>query len=273
MTYGPWKWISTSVRGTSHATTGQECQDNHICIEIPAENGPVLLAVVSDGAGSASRSAVGSGLVCNVLRDRAVEFFSEQGRIDQVNPRLIASWIEMFRSEVVLHAASEGVPDREYACTVLGVIIAADGAAMFQIGDGAIVYSSNSTEAYSLAFWPGRGEYENTTFFATQANFLEQLQFLFVPRVIEIALLSDGLQRLALSYQDQSAHQRFFAGLFPAVRKSKCGRGEELSHALSEFLDSPKVNERTDDDKTLVLATLIDVVSTSESAASGVISL
>jgi len=38
----------------------------------------------------------------------------------------------------------------------------------------------------------------------------------------------------------------------------------DLNAQLSTYLDSPKVNERTDDDKTLILATSLDCESSSE---------
>ena len=128
-------------------------------------------------------------------------------------------------------------------------------AVFFQIGDGAVVFSSSTSGPYKLAFWPERGEYENTTYFATQTNFIEQLQFLLVEDVIsEIGILSDGLQRLALNYKAREAHSPFFNGLFPTVRATEECELSAMNEKLGAYLDSPRVNERTDDDKTLVLA-------------------
>ena len=71
-----WRWISASVIGSSHTTTGSECQDSHLCNEIQTPNGQVLLAFVSDGAGSAAKSAIGSRMICDVLpQDKASEDF------------------------------------------------------------------------------------------------------------------------------------------------------------------------------------------------------
>jgi len=261
-----WRWISASVIGSSHTTTGSECQDSHLCNEIQTPNGQVLLAFVSDGAGSAAKSAIGSRMICDVLRDKALEFFDEEGQLRQLNVRLIANWIQFFRDEIIIQAEADGCSDRDYACTLLGAIIGEKAGALFQVGDGAIVYSTHSTDlAPVLAFWPERGEYENTTFFATQPNFLDQMQFCLVQEeVFEIALLSDGLQRLALNYQTKSAHQPFFSGLFAPLRRTGRKSIPDLNAQLSTYLDSPKVNERTDDDKTLILATSLDCERSSE---------
>ncbi len=250
-----WRLISATVIGTSHVAAGSECQDRHLCKEIQTPYGPVLLLLVSDGAGSAAKSAVGAQLVCEVLQDQALQFFSEEGEVDHVNARLIANWIQLFRDEIILQADSDGISEREYACTLLGAIIGLHSAALFQVGDGAIVYSTANGPAHSLAFWPERGEYENTTYFVTQASFFDQLQFAHIQETItDVALLSDGLQRLALDYQMKVAHRPFFSGLFSPMRAAEPHSLPSLNGHLTTFLNSAKVNERTDDDKTLVLA-------------------
>jgi len=252
-----WRWISASVAGTSHSGTGNGCQDNHFCGLLHSEQGTILFAVVSDGAGSASRSAQGSQLLCDVLLAQASEFFSDRGRVADLNPRMVANWIHLFRDEVILQAHSEGLSDREYACTVVAAVIGPQDCAFFQIGDGALVYSDASSMLYSLAFWPERGEYENTTFFATQPNVLDQLQFTYSQIAVnEVALFSDGLQRLALDYQAKAAYQPFFRNVFAPIHRA-VGNEEvsKLNAQLASYLDSPRINERTDDDKTLILAT------------------
>jgi Protein phosphatase 2C len=255
-----WRWVSASVIGTAHIAVGAPCQDSHLCHEIQTDKGPVLLALASDGAGSAAKSAIGSRMVCEVLRDRALEFFREEGEVGQINLRLIGNWIQSFRDELIFQADSDGVSDREYACTLLGVIAGSDATALFQVGDGAIVYSHPSDLSYSLAFWPDRGEYENTTYFVTQATFLDQLQFSLIQAPIwNIALFSDGLQRLALNYKDRTAHTPFFDGLFAPLKSSDINSLPALNVQLETFLRSNKIAQRTDDDKTIILATALPV--------------
>ena len=67
-----------------------------------------------------------------------------------------------------------------------------------------------------------------------------------------MALFTDGLQTLALDYT-RAAHSPFFAPMFAALSSETEPGG--LLGPLSAFLESPAVNERTDDDKTLILAT------------------
>ena len=60
---------------------------------------------------------------------------------------------------------------------------------------------------------------------------------------------------LALDYAATRAHGPFFSPLFRTIRD---GPGEEtLRASLRDYLNSGRVNARTDDDKTLLLATRI----------------
>ena len=126
------------------------------------------------------------------------------------------------------------------------------GAAFAQIGDGAIVIL-DGTE-YRPVFWPQSGEYHNFTFFLTDPRFERNVQCEVLSRPVdEVALFSDGLQMLALRYETKTAHQPFFVPIFTALRRT--AEHEGLIVPMRQFLDSPGVNDRTDDDKTLVLAT------------------
>src|SRR5438046_1077088 len=80
------------------------------------------------------------------------------------------------------------------------------------------------------------------------------VEFRIVERPIdEVALLSDGLQGLVLRYDDQSSHPRFFGPVFTAARHEPPGHSARLTAALAAFLNSDRVNQRTDDDKTLIV--------------------
>ena len=72
-----------------------------------------------------------------------------------------------------------------------------------------------------------------------------------------IALLTDGIERLALDFVGHVAHRPFFDSLFTMVAAgSSVGVNRPLSRQLAAFLDSDGVSARTDDDKTLILAAL-----------------
>ena len=103
-------------------------------------------------------------------------------------------------------------------------------------------------------FWPEAGEYANATNFVTDLAFEAAVQFRsFAERVEELALFSDGLQRLALDYGTRTGHPGFFAPLFRQLRAA--ADPAAVAGPFRAFLNSPAINRRTDDDKTLILAT------------------
>jgi hypothetical protein len=143
---------------------------------------------------------------------------------------------------------------RDLACTLLTTIVGEERAFFAQIGDGAIVYPQG--EALTYAFWPQAGEYASTTFFLTGQDFEERLEFrTHQGRVDELAVITDGLQPLALHYASRTVHGPFFEPMFHSLRQSP--EVDNLEGPLRQFLKSQPVIDKTDDDKTLVLATRI----------------
>jgi hypothetical protein len=105
-------------------------------------------------------------------------------------------------------------------------------------------------------FWPQHGEFANTTNFVVSVNALQVLEFELAPRrVDEIALFTDGLENLVLHHSTKTVHDPFFNALLKPIRRStSAGYDEDLSEKLKLYLDSPAFCERTDDDKTLLIA-------------------
>lgn len=258
MNVEPWKFIFASVIGTSHTKSGTSCQDASACELLTAADGTsVLVAVVADGAGSAKKSEVGAALACSLFVEEMTSLFELGGAVREITPDFAKSWITRFHNEVTLRAESEELKPRDFACTFLAAVIGTDSAVFLQIGDGAIVVSSqNEPDEYGHIFWPQQGEYANVTNFATDPAAHEKLEHSLVNHCIdEVALFSDGLQSLALHYESRMAHTPFFRPVFAWLRPAPAGFSEKLTFSLASYLDSQKVNDCTDDDKTLILAT------------------
>ncbi|MDO3408182.1 PP2C family serine/threonine-protein phosphatase [Saccharibacillus sp. CPCC 101409] len=252
-----WRYAHVSVRGTSHAKTDKPCQDFSLCTTLAGPGGaPVLLAAVSDGAGSAERSDKGSELACTLFAEEVGRHLEKGGDVSGLTREFGEAWLGRFQRAIRKKAAESGCRSREYACTFLAAVVGEDSAVFMQIGDGAIVLSGEEG-VYMWEFWPQQGEYENTTYFATQSGARKYLQHSLRSGAAcgEVALFTDGLQRLALHYQTRTAYEPFFRPFFSALRRQEKPQDERYGASLRSFLDSPRVNERTDDDKTLVLAT------------------
>jgi hypothetical protein len=166
------------------------------------------------------------------------------------------AWLGRFQEEIGRRSAAGDLRPGDFACTLLAAIVGVDRAAYLQIGDGAIVTAGPAEpDLYAWIFWPQRGEYENTPYFATGADAAQRLAFETGPPPDEIALFTDGLQWLALDSRAFGVHDPFFRPMFAPLRAAAADDQDRLSAALARFLASPRVCDRTDDDKTLILAT------------------
>jgi len=210
-----WRFASASVVGTSHERSGAPCQDNHACRVLPDQNKvPILVVVVSDGAGSADKSEIGSALACCSIIEQAQGFFEAGRTVRNFTKEDADKWVRVVRGRIGKQAEDDNGMMRDYACTLLVAIVSEDASAFFQLGDGAIVGSAANND-WCCVFWPQRGEYAN-----------------------------------------KSAYAPFFERMIVPVRASTaCEQDPQLSQALNTYLASPLITARTDDDKTLVLAT------------------
>jgi hypothetical protein len=261
MKYGKacmWKYGFASVAGTYHLKSSTPCQDaSRVEVVRDAGGAEVLVAVASDGAGSATLAQLGSSLACDLFVDDV------RSRIEGGNTRallsdnFIADWFVKFRGVATGWSGPDSGRIQDFACTLLAAVVWSDRAIYFQIGDGAIVESRRKEpDQYDVVCWPQQGEYANMTNFLTDAdatkNVIREERSVAID---EVAMFTDGIQRLALDYRARSAHAPFFAPLFAWLRPRPGGLSRELSDSLSVYLNSEKINSRTDDDKTLILAT------------------
>jgi hypothetical protein len=185
---------------------------------------------------------------------------SSRSGLDGITKKFVEDWLSGVRSEIRDRAETDGLSTREFACTILGAVVGHDRVAFFQIGDGAIVVANRAEPGdYGWVFWPQHGEFANQTNFITQDNVLEVLEFEVDERSVdEIAVFTDGIERLVLDLQEKTAPAPFFRTLFSWLAKvDPAAIGEEIpaSEVVGGYLGSKDINDRTDDDKTLILAT------------------
>jgi hypothetical protein len=241
-----WRHLGASVVGTSHIRRNLPCQDAYSWIAL--DNG-IVIGAVADGAGSADRSQEGSALAVR----SAAQFLA--GELKSGSPREEAQCVNLLHdalryTRAALEELAPGPDLRHVATTLLLAFVTDDWAAIAQIGDGGIVAEFNFEELYVLTV-PGDSEYINETTFITSSEFLSEAHYTVTSssKLTGLALFSDGLQLLALQHSANTAHKPFFVPCFTFVSERSSTVGE-----LEEFLSSARVCERTDDDKTLILA-------------------
>jgi hypothetical protein len=174
--------------------------------------------------------------------------------VESISASVVNEWCATTAQGILLQANELKAELRDFASTLLMAVVGEQAAAFVQVGDGGIVILDDA--AYRPVFWPRHGEYVNTTNFVTDDNVSEAVCFeLLEKRIDEVALFTDGMESLVLELGARQAHQPFFAPLFGVLRDISAV--DELVEPFSTFLDSPTINERTDDDRTLILATRI----------------
>ncbi|MBC5794133.1 protein phosphatase 2C domain-containing protein [Sphaerospermopsis sp. LEGE 00249] len=250
-----WKAIARYVTGTSHQEQKIPCQDcgNYRIFK------DVIVGAVADGAGSAKYSHFGSELaVETVIKCFADinELPDKQGFTQPLSEMEAKEVFTKFVKEVITalkkQADHKGYSVSDLACTLLVFIATPEWVAAMQIGDGFIVMGSQDGE-YQMLFKPDKGEFFNETTFVTSANALEEMQVQVISGKQEfICASTDGLEKVAIRFSDWKPHAPFFKPLEEYLRETDKPGGNDDNY-INVFLNSERLNSRTDDDKTLLL--------------------
>lgn len=245
-----WRFAAARTTGTAHLKSGLPCQDRLACVVLA--NG-TLVAAVADGAGSAAMGELGAEVAVQTLVKQLRRAVEERRTDFEAILREAAA---QAREAVFAEALRQGAEPRDLASTLLAYVVGPEGGGALQIGDGVIVVSDGG-DGWSWVFWPQRGEYANTTHFLTDEDAGERLYVeTFAGTVTDVALMTDGLEPLALHYGSRTVHEPFFNGMFrPLQETNGVAEVAHISASLERFLSSGRVGSRTDDDLSLILAT------------------
>jgi hypothetical protein len=123
-----------------HAHQGTHREDAYAV----AADGPTLVAVVSDGAGSARFSRVGAEVTCReVVRAAREALAADPARAPDALGRALSAGVAAACAALRALAERAGVAPRDFRCTALAVAVHDDGGgagalAAVQVGDGVI---------------------------------------------------------------------------------------------------------------------------------------
>ncbi|HEX2090959.1 MAG TPA: PP2C family serine/threonine-protein phosphatase [Longimicrobiaceae bacterium] len=246
-----WRVAAASVRGAAHARGEAPCQDAHGWSPLP-DGG--LVAAVADGAGTAALGEVGARTAVDALVELVRRALEEGG--GGADPA--AALCDAFPAALAAvrdEAQARGVDLSALATTLVAAVATPERTVAAQVGDGAIVVRDAGGSIRSLEVGGRRGEYLNETVFLTSPGALDPLPSMtWEAPASHLALLTDGLQLLALRLPAGTPHPPFFEPLFRFVEQEPdAGRASER---LRAYLASPKIGARTEDDVTLLLAAL-----------------
>jgi Protein phosphatase 2C len=151
-------------------------------------------------------------------------------------------------------AIALGIEPSDLATTLIVVLASRSFVAVAHIGDGAVVVGDQDGKLTTVTP-PTNGEFANETVLLGYKHTVDfKINCLTKFRVKSVAVFSDGLQRLALQMPQGIPHAPFFDPIFDRLQRQT---EIEMEHFLKSFLNSTPVNNRTDDDKSLVIAQIL----------------
>ena len=248
-----WQVIGAAAQGLSHQKQGLPCQD---ALRYGLLPGGILLVALADGAGSALHAELGAQAAVQASIDWLLT------GLENDRPIECCEWAEVIwktfqnaRTALEQLAQEHDESLRSFATTLTCLVATPEQLIVGQLGDGAVVAVGEDGDLKTVTTLQ-RGEYANETNFLTQDQALDLVAIQVIDEPIQaLAAMSDGLTRLALKRPDNEPHPPFFKPLFAFVESSASSDDSAQANvALIEFLTSPRVCERTDDDKALILA-------------------
>ena len=248
LSFDHWSVAAAKETGKSHRESGMPCQDAFVWW-LPRPD--TLIAAIADGAGSKPHSEIGS----KIVTEEAVVYLSEAIEADNnINLHQTTSMIRRAFSYALFclneHANQHSMEIEELATTLAVVVARPNWIAAGTLGDGAIVIKTIENEIATLLA-PMQGEFANETFFLTSQQHVDLVELAHRNGSFQnFAMLTDGLKKLAFS--KRRPFKPFIDPLFSFHVDSE--NGCIASNRLSEFLRSPAISDRTQDDVTLLLA-------------------
>lgn len=271
--------VGASVRGKGHIQTSLPCQDNNKYTYLTKGWG---IAVVSDGAGSASKSQIGSKIVVERATTHFVDVIKEMKWIEQNVLPSNEDWAQIAYSvlrrvykDIADFAQQKNIAIKDLGATVIVLIHSPFGILSTHIGDGRAGYRNCDGEWHSIIA-PHKGEEANQTIFIT-SQFWDRPSFRMSGRLIPesviirekvsgFTLMSDGCENTSwqISQIDRNTgkvcdpnqpFQKFFDPLTNTLIQFHNDKIEanKRAEAWHSFLDTSKEFSKEIDDKTLIL--------------------
>lgn len=271
-----WRVVGASVVGKSHLDNIPPfCQDSH-CLEGDGKNPHWGIAVVCDGAGSATYSHYGSQFVAEKTSEFFKKIVKKLGWYKGVLPTQ-ERWhdaakqvLSEVRRNLELYANKENIEFKALACTVIVVIFSPAGLLVTHIGDGRGGYRNDKGEWKSF-LTPFKGEEANQTVFITSDIWSDTNKYIesriITERITAFVLMSDGCESHCFQTYTpdktseqlrlvdiNTPHSKFFEPLFSTIQAMEMSEGEELRQKWAEFIQSGTEGLKNEpDDKTMII--------------------
>lgn len=239
--------LSTSIRGALHESRALPCQD-YSCFRHEKNK---LIAVVSDGAGSAPYSKIGARIVCDTLCDLLLKSNLNNIKDD------VKKAISIARQKLLFHRYNHSKTSNElikFSATLVGVFCYKNHGIFFHIGDGAgIAFKEGNYNDFVISE-PENGAFSCETYFYTMEDWQDCLRFTSFENVDRILLMTDGVTGFAFSDDFYKIRRNFLIPIIEYLEKEK--RKTYAVAALRNTLNNKKAQHLNADDKTILWAEL-----------------
>jgi hypothetical protein len=198
-----WLVIGASVTGNGHKTQNIPCQDNH---KTQIWNNGWGVAVVSDGAGSATHSHLASAFLVEEAVKQALYLVRRKKWMEQNILPTMHEWdmegkalILNIHEALIFFAEKKGIPLADLHATLILTIFSGKGLLTAHIGDGRAGYRDQQGNYHSL-ITPFDGEQAGQTVFITM-DLQKRPDIIGTQQVKTSAdalfLLTDGCERVS----------------------------------------------------------------------------
>ncbi|MBU2893260.1 protein phosphatase 2C domain-containing protein [Colwellia sp. D2M02] len=231
------RFLGSAITGTSHLSKDIPCQDAWQV----TKNSSGVVACLSDGAGSAVHSHIGSRL----LVDTVCQALAHTISTDENTLSRIEGAISQVRDEV-----SKQGPLSDYHATLCGIVTNNNGSLVFHIGDGLIIGINPDDWSDFVVSEPENGEFAETTYFFTLPDWQSHLRYICAPERYKLwFLMSDGAASFSALTNPYRPTENFLLPVHQYLKSVDSITGEQ---ALANTLKDPRTDVITSDDKTLV---------------------
>lgn len=277
--YGNWVIAKGSSIGGRHIEDNLPCQDsNAVFYNLEMDFG---IAIVSDGAGSASHSDLGS----NIIVDKGIELLNAKFSVNSFQDLIQKEQIEvdnffidfyrLLYKNFEEYSLENDLPIKSLAATSIIVVFNQSGLICSHIGDGRAGYQDKENKWHSV-LEPFKGEEANQTIFITSDIWESPNEFIRTTKVNNqiqsFTLMSDGCESATFElnrFNEETQlyeklndpYPKFFNPNVAILRELALGgkTTEEIDDLWLKFLHSGNSKFESEiDDKTLILGTLIN---------------